>query len=72
MFTFIIFLPKPAVFEVAIVMNGTNDSFRLYIHVIVRLIRYVFNYVCEAVITKIISINLKIVCRNTVLCYFSV
>lgn len=29
MFTFIIFLPKPAVFEVAIVMSGITDRFRL-------------------------------------------
>lgn len=36
------------------------------------LIRYVFDYICEAVITKIIKINLKIICQNTVLCYFSV
>lgn len=44
------------------------DSCNCYID---WLIRYVFDYVCEAFIIKIITINLKIICQNTVLCYFS-
>lgn len=37
------------------------DSFNSYKN---WLIRYVFDYVCEAVITKIITINLKIIFQN--------